>query len=341
MHFWSLIILFWILLGCKPVLDREEDKLLFRIDKNSNNTTRISTFDKSYHLLSSLDLTEIPNRIVIFSSSHAGFLNELDLLDNVIAVSNKNYFYNTRISQNDAIASIGDYQSVNFEKLIRLKPNLILLSTEVSMHSDFIKKLNLYKIPFLICNEYEETNVLKQAKWIKMFGAIFHKEAKADSIINVVQNQYIKITKHKSINNNLTLTGLPWQNQWYISCSKNLFNQLLHDAGGVLFIEKDCEANTAVLFEDVLIHGQNANFWIHTGTVSSFHEIEASFPYANEIKAFKEKKCFNNNLRVASNQANDFWERGPVRPDLILKDIVQIYSDSNFTKGYFYKKIVE
>jgi iron complex transport system substrate-binding protein len=120
-----------------------------------------------------------------------------------------------------------------------------------------------------------------------------------------------------------------------------LFNQLLHDAGGVLFIEKDCEENSAVLFEDILIHGRNADFWIHTGTASTYNEIEASFIYAKEIKAFRTQKCFNNNARVTPNQANDFWERGPVRPDLIMQDLIQIYTDTNFTKGYFYKRIVE
>jgi iron complex transport system substrate-binding protein len=236
---------------------------------------------------------------------------------------------------------LGDYQSINFEKLIKLKPDLLLLNSEVSIHIDFIKKLKLFKIPFLICNEYEEPNVIYQAKWLKMYGALFNQDAKADSILQIIETKYTELSKPKSSTKNLTLTGLPWQNQWYVSCSKNLFNQLLHDAGGTLFIEKDCEENSAVLFEDILIHGRNADFWIHTGTASTFHEIESSFPYAKEIKAFRTQKCFNNNARVASNLANDYWERGPVRPDLILKDLFQIYSDSTFSNGYFYKKIVE
>jgi iron complex transport system substrate-binding protein len=339
MRFCSLI-LFTILLGCKPKAHREGDKLLFQIEKKESST-KISTFDKSNHLLSSVDFYKIPQRIVIFSSSHAGFLNELGLLKHVIAVSNKNYFYNTQISENESIISLGDYQSINFEKLVKLKPDLLLLNSEVSSHFDFIKKLKLFKIPFLICNEYEEPNVIHQAKWLKMYGALFNQDAKADSILQIIETKYTELSKPKSSTKNLTLTGLPWQNQWYVSCSKNLFNQLLHDAGGTLFIEKDCEENSAVLFEDILIHGRNADFWIHTGTASSFNEIESSFPYAKEIKAFRTQKCFNNNARVASNQANDYWERGPVRPDLIIKDLFQIYSDSTFSKGYFYKKIVE
>ena len=113
----------------------------------------------------------------------------------------------------------------------------------------------------------------------------------------------------------------------------------MQDAGGKLFIEKQCNENLALSFEQILKKGRNADVWIHTGTASSYKEIEASFVYAKEIKAFRTQKCFNNNARVASNLANDYWERGPVRPDLILKDLFQIYTDSSFTKGYFYKKI--
>jgi iron complex transport system substrate-binding protein len=338
MRFCSLI-LFTILLGCKPKANREEDKLLFQIEKKENYT-KISTFDKSNHLLSSVVFSIIPKRIVVFSSSHAGFLNEIGVLSHVIAVSNKNYFYNPQVFENEAVQEIGDYHTVNFERLVRLKPDLLLLNTEVSPQSEFVKKLKLYKIPFLICNEYEESNVLNQSKWLRIYGAIFKKEAKADSILNFVNTEY-----QKSISTNpskiITLTGLPWQNQWYVSCANSLFNNVLQDAGGKLFIEKKCDENLALSFEQILKKGRNADVWIHTGTASTYKEIEASFIYANEIKAFRSKKCFNNNARVASNLANDYWERGPVRPDLILKDLFQIYSDSTFSNGYFYKKIVE
>lgn len=331
------IILLGILLGCKPQRNSEKDKLLFSIKKN-NIYTKISTFDKSNHLLSSVDFSIIPKRVVIFSSSHAGYLNEIGALNHVIAVSNKNYFYNPLIFNNDSIQEIGDYHAVNFERLVKLKPDLLLLNTEVSPQSEFVKKLKLYKIPFLICNEYEESNVLNQSKWLRIYGAIFMKEAKADSILNLIDTEYQK-TKSTNPSKTITLTGLPWQNQWYISCANSLFNNVLQDAGGKLFIEKKCDENLALSFEQILKKGRNADVWIHTGTASSYKEIEASFMYAKEIKAFRTKKCFNNNARVASNLANDYWERGPVRPDLILKDLRQIYSDSNFTKGYFYKKI--
>lgn len=340
MRFCSLILLF-ILVGCTPKANREGDRLLFQIEKKEN-FIKISTFNKSNQLLSNVDFYKVPQRIVIFSSSHAGFINELGLIDKVIAVSNKNYFYNSKISENENIATIGDYQSVNFEKLAKLNPDLVLLNSEVITHKDFINKLKTFNIPYLICNEYEESHVLKQAQWIQLYGAIFNEEKKADTIFNEIHTHYTQlINKTKSNNKNITLTGLPWQNQWYISCAKSLFNQLLKDAGGTLFIEKDCAENSAIHYEDILKYGRNANFWIHTGTASTYREIEDHFPLAKEIKAFKEKKCFNNNLKIAPNQANDFWERGPVRPDLILEDIIRIYTDTRFSKGNFYKRIIE
>jgi len=54
------------------------------------------------------------------------------------------------------------------------------------------------------------------------------------------------------------------------------------------------------------------------------------------------KKCiFNNNLRLSPGGGNDYWERGVVRPDLILSDLVKIFHpDIDSSKVYnFYKKI--
>ena len=206
MRFGFLIILF-LIIGCKPKDNKIEDKLLFQIEKKEE-FTKISTFDKSNHLQSSVDFSFIPKRVVIFSSSHAGYLNELGVLKYVIAVSNKNYFYNPLIFNNDSVQEIGDYHTVNFERLVKLKPDLLLLNTEVSPQSEFVKKLKLYNIPFLICNEYEESNVLNQSKWLRVYGAIFKKETKADSILHIVdtESQKSKSTMLRTKTNQGVLT---------------------------------------------------------------------------------------------------------------------------------------
>jgi len=85
----------------------------------------------------------------------------------------------------------------------------------------------------------------------------------------------------------------------------------------------------------------NADYWINAGTTNTLSDISNIDHRLTFFKAFSEKKIFNNNLRSNLNGGNDYWESGIIKPQLILKDLVEIFHPGTFSdySPYFYKKL--
>jgi iron complex transport system substrate-binding protein len=117
---------------------------------------------------------------------------------------------------------------------------------------------------------------------------------------------------------------------------------LIHDAGGeFLWHDNTSREAFVVSLEQVVIRSAKADFWINCGTVNTIGELIATDSRFTSFKLVQKKAIFNNNLLVNSGGGNDYWERGVVRPDLILSDLVKIFHpecDSGKVLN-FYKRI--
>jgi len=60
-------------------------------------------------------------------------------------------------------------------------------------------------------------------------------------------------------------------------------------------------------------------------TVNTLAELISTDSRFATFLQVQKKAIFNNNLQVSTGGGNDYWERGVVRPDLILADLVKIF----------------
>ena len=83
-----------------------------------------------------------------------------------------------------------------------------------------------------------------------------------------------------------------------------------------------------------------ADFWLNFGQIESLAELRAAAPRFMGVGAVRFGRIYNNTKRTNPSRGSDFWESGAVRPDLILRDLVQILHHEVPTDSlYYYKKL--
>lgn len=336
------IALFLLIMSCQnnakiPIKNTNKYAQLFRIDLKKDSTF-LYTYSGNKEV-SKLVLTEVPKRIVLFSSSQLGFIKSLHLTKKIVGVSDKNYFYDESIAKEE-ILQLGDEDKLNLELLIALKPDLVFLLPSLQPNQNTLNLLKKAHIPFLITTDFKESNPLATAEWIKFYGAIFNESKVSDSIFSTVESNYNTI-KNKTSKTKIpiVMTGFPWQNQWFVSGNNSYLATLIHDAGGMYFYDKKLNNNVQLSHEEVLKYGSKATFWVNISDITSRNSMEQNFSLSKNMPSYINDQCYNNINKVQSNGANDYWEIGVVRPDWILSDLHQIFTQKENPNFIFYQKL--
>ena len=83
-----------------------------------------------------------------------------------------------------------------------------------------------------------------------------------------------------------------------------------------------------------------ADFWLNLGQINSLAELRVAVPRFMGVDAVKFARIYNNTKRTNPSRGSDFWESGAVRPDLVLRDLVQIlHYEAPTDSPYYYKKL--
>ena len=116
---------------------------------------------------------------------------------------------------------------------------------------------------------------------------------------------------------------------------------LIKDAGGKYQYDNKKESYTYQLsFEQVYTDCKEADIWLNPGLISTKEELKVLDKRFFHFRAYKNGSIYNNNRKTRKNGANDYWETGPYRPDLILKDLIlinELKEENNRLLQYFKK----
>jgi len=286
-------------------------------------------------------------RAVCMSSTHVGFMGVLNAQPVIVGISGTDYVNNPHVWERIAegeIAEVGYDQSLNYELVSRLKPDVIFAYGVSSESSSFIGKLKELGLQVVIVPDYLETSPLGRAEWIKFFGAFLGKQNLADSIFSVVESNYKRlsqITQSVSYRPKVFL-NLPFKDIWYFPGSENYFAQFINDAGGnYVFPELQGSRSHPVSTEVAYRAGLECDVWLNPGTAISLSDITDTDLRFADFKAFQTGMVYNNYKRIGPGGGNDFWESGVVHPDFILRDLIKIFHPALLPNDslYFYKQL--
>lgn len=285
--------------------------------------------------------------IICLSTSHIGFLSAIHELPSLKGLSGAGFVSDPEVQKavsEKKVLDVGYDQGINYERILGLKPGLIMAYGVSGDVTGFINKLHDLGLNVVLNGEYLEATPLAKAEWIKFVATFYNKDKEAADYFSMVEANYNKIKNQVAgvKIHPVVMTGLPFKDAWWMAGGQSNLAALIRDAGGQ-FLWNDNQSREAfvVSLEEVVVRSTKADFWINCGTVSTLDELIAADNRFAGFPQVQKKSIFNNNLQMSPGGGNDYWERGVVRPDLILSDLVKIFHpEIDSSKVYnFYKRI--
>lgn len=285
-------------------------------------------------------------RMIATSTTHIALTGMLDAQQVIVGMVGARYAYDPEIRRRLASGQITPFSQGEFnnEVALNINPDLLMISAGQASQYDNYRLLADAGIGVLVNAEWLETTPLGKAEWVKVMGLLVEQQEEAVRRFRRVADAYEALTAKAAQRRErpLVITNMPYQGAWFVPGGDSFTAQFLKDAGaGYPWDENESTGGLRLDFETVYEAGLRADVWINPGTASSRADILAADSRFSDFKSYKNGRIYNNNKRMSAAGGNDFWERGVVRPDLILSDLIAIFHPGMAPRDslYFYQKV--
>lgn len=282
-------------------------------------------------------------RIVCMSSTYIAMLDALGQVGRVVGVSGMEYISNPHVlARRDEIKDVG--AEINYESLVGLKPDLVLLYGVSDALAATTDKMNELGIPYMYVGDYLEESPLGKAEWMVVLSELTDCRAAGERVFGAVPERYDALKRLVSgvTRRPAVMLNTPWNDSWMMPSVNNFVVRLIRDAGGdYIYPKNTSHSSVAIGLETAYGLIREADVWLNTGRVTSLEELLAVDEKFSDAKAVREKKVYNNNLRLTPGGGNDYWESGCVRPDVVLRDLIRILHPELLEEGdlYYYRHL--
>lgn len=269
-------------------------------------------------------------KIVVTSTTHIPALEALQLENKLVGFPGLHYISSERtrdLIKRGKITELGQNESINTEVLINLSPDLVI-GFAINAANKSFETIQKTGIPVIYNGDWTETTPLGKAEWIKFFGALFDKNEEATEIFNTIKSEYIAAKKLAESSNHKpsVIAGSMFKDKWYMPYGNSWQAQFMKDAqANYLYSDTNGDGSIALSFESVLDKAKDAEFWVSSGQFTSYDELLENSPHYSMFKAVEDRKVYSVSLAKGETGGIIFYELGPQRPDLILKDLISIF----------------
>ena len=291
---------------------------------------------------------KIPSqRFVSLSSSFIEMIDKINEIEKIVAIDNGNYVYNKGIElrlKSGNITEIGEMQNINFEKLLHIKPDVLMANGwNVEFQSD--KRIRSLGISVVYNLDWMEQTPLGRAEWIKFIAAFFDKDSLADVIFNDIELIYtdLKRMTKKAHTQPVVMHGVEFGGTWYMPGGNSYIANFYEDAGGIYcFADDNSTGSVPMNLESVINISMNANVWIVPEIADKFAGMLVDEKRYRIFKPLQTNRIYTNDKRISSNGANDFWDSGAANPHKVLADLISIFHPESMPKHelFYYRQFV-
>ena len=265
------------------------------------------------------------SRIIVYTSVHAGALNELGAIQSVGGVADAHYFKIPYIKEGLAsgkVADVGGSSEPSAEKIMAARPMAVMASVYEGADLAVLERLG---IPFLKMADNMERTPLGRAEWIRFIGRLVGKGAEADSIFRNVEHEYTSLSQRvKGVTKRPTvLTENIYQGVWYLPGGASYQARIIADAGGHYLWEDDKSAGSLNLsFEQVAAKASDADVWMLKvyGTELTRETLLGMDRRYGYFKAVDRGGVWWSDTSVSQ-----LYEEFPFHPEMLLKDYIGIF----------------
>ncbi len=281
-------------------------------------------------------------RNIVFTAPHCQLLQWIGAGATIAGVCDIGYMHQPYIKARAAsgkIADCGSSMSPSVERMATVKPQAIFVSPYDNSNYGALERMG---VPIIECADYMETSALGRAEWMRFYGMLAGRAREADTLFaKVVANykalasQARKAGKGRSIITEKRVGGV-----WYCPGGQSSMARLIADAGGHYVFSNDSHSGSLTMApEAVLQKAENAETWIFVYSAPqppTRKTLLAEYDGYKVLKAFRE-----GNVYACDSEHSTYFEELSFRPDLLLRDLVQILHPGikGFGPTRYYHKI--
>ena len=284
--------------------------------------------------------------IVVTSTTHIPALELLGVENTLVGFPNTNYISSVKtrkLIDAGKVREVGTNESLNTEVLIDMKPELIV-SFGLNNSNPTLDNLQKSGLKVMLNSDWTEQSPLGKAEWIKFFGALYGLDSKANTLFSKIEKEYnstLALVK-KATSKPTVLSGAMYQEQWYVPKGESWASLFLKDSeSNYLWANTKGTGSLVLPFEVILEKAKDADFWIAPGDFSNLKQMSDSNPHYGQFASFKNKKVYSCSVNKGAKGGIIFFEWSPVRPDLVLKDLIKILHPELLPhhKLFFFQKL--
>ena len=263
--------------------------------------------------------------IACMAQSHWTAVCILDEMESVSGICDAKYISDTVFQkqfQRGTIKNFAENQTINYEVLFSLDPQLLMLSFDNQQANNVLKNIG---IPVVLNSDFLENHPLGRAEWLIFVAAFYDKDEETKEFFNRSVKQYKAlcalidscVTERPTVFDGSESSGI-----WYVSGGKSFMAQLYVDAGADYVWKENADYGSfPVDFEVVYYKGITANFWrTYLPRTQSYQGIANANKLYTDFKAWKERRIF-----YCDNLRTDLFGMGVYQPEIILSDIIKIF----------------
>ncbi len=260
------------------------------------------------------------------STTHLPLVTELDALDVLSGVSNGSYVSDPAVIERIESGAVAEYAAggnIDTEAVVLAAPDVLMTG---GTDDPAYAQLREAGIGVVANAEWLEASPLGRAEWIKVMAALTGKEKEAAQVYGDIRNRYLDVAaKASDVEPAPVLLGGMAQGTWYMPSGGSFMGRLFSDAGAQWPWQDVTTAGSLPLdFEAVVAEASDAPTWLVVNNWTSIGDALADDERYRSLAAVGTGRVWNANKALGPNGGNDFYERGVLRPDLILSDLVAI-----------------
>ena len=190
-------------------------------------------------------------------------------------------------------------------------------------------KLRELQIPYLYIGDYVEESPLGKAEWIVPIAEIIGEREKGAETFAAIAGRYNQLKKKVAdtvIDAPSVMLNVPYGDSWFMPSTDSYMARLIKDAGAD-YVYKKKTGNTSVPIdlEEAYTLASQADFWLNTDQMESLSTLAMKCPKFKDTRVMRNGSVYNNTQRANKAGGNDFFESAVVNPDILLRDLVNIF----------------
>ncbi len=270
-------------------------------------------------------------RVVCMSSTYVAMIDALDCTERVVGVSGIDFIYNTRVREaasEGRVHDVGHDSDINFELLLTLQPDLVLLYGVSGENGVANAKLDELNIPYLYLGDYVEESPLAKAEWTVAVAEILGVRERGEKLFEGIESRYLELRERveESVTERPTVMfNTPYRDTWYMPSSRSYAVRIVEDAGGrYVYDGNHGTASQPIDLEQAYVLTREADYWINVGQYATLEDLRRDNHRFVGAKAVREGRVYSSDRRATAKGGSDFWESAVVNPDVVLSDLVAI-----------------